>query len=130
MIFCVQRITKDCLGYESRVSACFFLKRFGACLVGLFVFDVFVWFGLVGFFCFFVSFFEWGIPFKCRTAVEAVDNGLFLWNLEAGGEDLFILWCKFWCISVKVNSRISQVQLGKVDKVKNGYTETEHAVNS
>lgn len=57
MIFCVQRITKDCLGYESRVSACFFLKRFGACLVGLFVFDVFVWFGLVGVFFVFLFLF-------------------------------------------------------------------------
>lgn len=49
---------------------------------------------------------------------------LFLWNLEAGGEDLFI-----HSTSVMVNSRISKVQLSKVDKVKNGYTEIEHAIN-
>lgn len=53
-----------------------------------------------------------------------MDNGLFLWNLEAGGEDLFI-----HSTSVMVNSRISKVQLSKVDKVKNGYTEIEHAIN-
>lgn len=89
--------------------------------VSLFVFRVFV---LGQVFSLFVSFLNEESLLSAEQLLKQWIMVLFLWNLEAGGEDLFI-----HSTSVMVNSRISKVQLSKVDKVKNGYTEIEHAIN-